>query len=341
MSNQKWDAQDFYYSGQGVVLAAARDSTTGQPLGFRAIGNCSAAEVRIETTTLEHKESHTGQRGTDVRLVTETKAQYSMTMEKFDARNLATVLRGAFSDIAAGSVTDVAYKGYPGLVTGLNHVKVSSVVVKIGASTLVDWVNDTTAWDYKVNQDAGSIMLNDGSNAAALPATAAYALSVTAGTVGATTSLTVANSFAVGDTVRLFGFTGTHASDLNGKEAQVVTASGTAITVNIDTTGRTITFTTGKVIGPSALLVSYSYVAQKKVDALTVGPQEICIRFEGLNTVDGNNPVVVDLFKVLVDPTEELSLISDEIQQFVLAGSLLADTTKTSGSQFFNQKLLR
>ena len=59
------------------------------------------------------------------------------------------------------------------------------------------------------------------------------------------------------------------------------------------------------------------------------------MRFEGLNTAEENAPVLVEVFNFLTDPLKELSLISDSVQQFVLEGSVLADSTKTTGSKFF------
>jgi hypothetical protein len=57
-----WDAVDHYYSGQGVVLLAERDAQ-GKPTGFVPVGNVSDLKITVSTSVLEHKESHTGQRG--------------------------------------------------------------------------------------------------------------------------------------------------------------------------------------------------------------------------------------------------------------------------------------
>lgn len=57
------------------------------------------------------------------------------------------------------------------------------------------------------------------------------------------------------------------------------------------------------------------------------------LRFEGLNTADGNAPVLIELYRVLLDPAKELSLISDEINQLALTGGALFDSTKTSDAE--------
>ena len=65
------------------------------------------------------------------------------------------------------------------------------------------------------------------------------------------------------------------------------------------------------------------------------------MRFEGLNTADGGNPVVVEVFRFIVDPLKELALIGDGIGQFVLDGNVLADSLQVTGSKFFKVTLLR
>lgn len=242
-----WDAVDHYYSGQGVVLVAERDAQ-GKPLGFVPVGNVSDLKLTVSTSVLEHKESHTGQRGTDLRLTTETKCGLSMTMENFVAENLARVSRGQATTVAGATVTAEPIKCYLGKVVSLANIKVSAVTVKNGASTLV------AGTDYFVNADAGSI-----------------------------------------------------------KFAETIA-----------------TITDG-----AALTVDYTYASQKVVDGLVTGAQELYLRFEGLNTAEANSPVVVEVFKFSTDPFQELALIGDGVQSFVLEGSVLADSTRSTGSKYF------
>lgn len=260
-----WATVDHYYSGQGVVMAAERDAQ-GNPKGFTGFGNVSALSIAVATSVLEHKESHSGQRGTDKRLTTETNVTLTMTVENFVARNLASALRGTNTAIEAGAVTAEGIKVYLGKVVGFKNIKVSTVVVTREAVVLTPFVDVDTPYDYEVNEDAGSIRFNDG---VATPLA----------------GLTTADE---------------------GKDATV----------------------------------AYSFAAQARVDALTEGVKELYLRFEGLNTAEDNSPVVVDVFKFNTDPLRELSLIGDGIQQFVLEGSVLADTTKSTGSKYFNSKQL-
>ncbi|ANO57647.1 hypothetical protein [Vibrio phage vB_VhaS-a] len=61
------------------------------------------------------------------------------------------------------------------------------------------------------------------------------------------------------------------------------------------------------------------------------------LRFEGLNTSEGNDPVVVEIYRFETAPLAEYALINEEISNIELEGSALADATKTSGSRYFRQ----
>lgn len=243
-----WDTSNQYFSGQGIVLLARRDAVTGKPMGFTPIGNVSNLKISIALSTIEHKESQTGQRAIDLRLTTETKASLSMTVENFISQNLADSLRGQNTVIPGGTVADELVAAYSGKIMSLARVKVSAVTVKNGTTTLV------AGTDYTVNTEAGSIKLLPG----------------------------------------LIGF-----------------------------------------VDGGQLKVSYTFAAQTRIDALTDQANELYMRFEGLNTAQGNAPVVVEIFKFLTDPLKELSLIGDAIQQFTLDGSVLADPLQLTGSKFF------
>lgn len=328
-----WSTEEHYYSGQGIVLVAKR-GTDGKPMGFRPVGNVSDLKVAIAVSTIEHKESTTGQRGIDLRLTTETKASLNFTLENFKAKNLADSLRGEATVVPGATVTSQAAKFYAGLIVALGKVQVSGVVVKQGATPLVVYVNDTTPWDYKLNTDAGSVLFNDGSAVAF----SAAGETITAITVGATTSLAIASSpVAVGALLTPYGLTGADAAFLNGKAFTVLSNNGTAVVIAAVTTAKVITATgTPKAVYDGmAILLDYTYAAQFQIDALTQPSSELFMRFEGLNTAEGNSPVIVEVFRFLTDPLKELSLISDTVQQFVLEGSVLADVTRPTGSKYF------
>lgn len=322
-----------YFSGQGVLMVGPRDAL-GNPAGLRPLGNVPNVSIKNATTVVEHKESTTGARGTDKRLLTEVKVSIDITVENFDSTNLASVLQGTYSQVAGSSVVGEPVKGYPGLVSPLAHLRASAFVLKKSAATLTPFVNNSTAWDYKINLDAGSFQLNDGSTTAF---SSNLGVAATAITVGATTVVTITHNAAVGDTFYFGqGWAGANASQVNGKSGIITAVTGTtAVTVALVTSGTITVGTNLCAWSGMALLADYTWASQQQVQAFTTGIPELYLRFEGLNTAENNSPVVVDVFKFAVDPTQDFSLISDQIQQFVLSGSILKDSLQATGSQYY------
>lgn len=147
------DKTSNYLSGQGVLLLATKDGTTGEPnSGFRAVGNVSALTIGNEITEFEHKESQSGQRAVDLTLITEISVSVTMTMESIESENLAIALKGTGADVAGATVTDEAVTGYLDLWTPLDRIQVSAfVLTNIGA--IVTYVLDT---DYELDAAAGA-----------------------------------------------------------------------------------------------------------------------------------------------------------------------------------------
>lgn len=256
-----------YFSGQGICLIGLR-GTDGKPLGLRPLGNVPALVLKNAVTTIEHKESQTGLRGIDLRLTTEIKASADITIENFNSANLALTTRGDTAKVVGATVTAAPYNAYPGLVTPFPHIKLSVVSITTAGGTpvtLTPFVSDATAWDYKLNLEAGSVEFNT------------------------STGL-----------------------DGSGTPPNIVYTSGVA-----------------------AVLASYTYASHNKINGLTQSAPELYLRFEGLNTAEGNSPVVIEVFKFAPDPTQNLALIGDTVQQMVIIGSVLRDLKQTSGSQYY------
>lgn len=266
-----FDAANWYFSGQGVIMVGRRDPITGNPIGLRPVGNCPDMKISTATTVVNHKGSQDGQRATDARLQTEINVTCSITVENWNAKNLAEATRGSDTLLPAGTVSNEDVKGFPGLVSSLRYMDVNGVVVKQGSTTLVEYTDGTQPWDYKLNAAAGSIMMNDG--------------------------------------------------------------------VLMDQAS----YTPASPVDPSGddLVVSYSYGEQYIVDALTRPITDNWLRFEGLNTIEENSPVIVDVFRFSNDPLKELALLSDTFGQFVIEGSVLKDDTRLSGSNYFSIKKLK
>ncbi len=146
-----------YFSGQGVLLLAARD-TAGEPTGFTPVGNVSELTIGIAVTDLEHKESQTGQRAIDLILTKDVNVTVKFTMESFNKENMALALYGTSNAVIAGSILVGApevVKGYVGKWTALTNIKIAAVVVKDSADTITYELGK----NYEVNTEAGSIYI--------------------------------------------------------------------------------------------------------------------------------------------------------------------------------------
>ena len=76
---------------------------------------------------------------------------------------------------------------------------------------------------------------------------------------------------------------------------------------------------------------------------LTQGFTDRWVKFDGLNTVDSNTPVLIELYKVNFDPIAQMDLISDDIWKMELSGGALYDSTKegdTTLGQFGRVQLI-
>ncbi len=95
---------------------------------------------------------------------------------------------------------------------------------------------------------------------------------------------------------------------------------------------------TATAVAGATVQATYSYAAYKRVDAFTRADAPVrWLRFEGLNTVD-NTRVIVDLFKAQFDPLTGYGLINEELASIQMAGTLLGDSTRQTGSKFFSQR---
>jgi hypothetical protein len=233
-----------YFSGQGRVYLAQRD-TNGNPLALRWVGNVPDLRVTLNTETIEHKESYSGQRLTDLQIIKSKDGEFSCALEDLSTENLELSLYGTTATVTSGSVTGET------LPTGIaaNETRllanqfISSVVIKDSTGT----PKTLPASQYTVHANQGAITFND--------------------------------------------------------------------------------ITTG---GPytQPFKVDYAYGSAKRTAMFKSAQPEVWLRFDGINTADGNKPVIIDLYRVAIQPTKDLSLISEDLQKFELSGRVLADLTK-------------
>lgn len=235
-----------YFSGQGRVYLAQRDAN-GNPLALRWVGNVPDLKVSLNIETIEHKESYSGQRLTDLTLVKSKGGEFACTLEDFSIENLELSLYGTTSSTTSGAVSNETLP--TGIVAGetrlLANPFVSSVTITDSAGT----PKTLPATQYTVHAAQGAIQFND------------------------------------------------------------------------ITTG-------GPYVQP--FKVSYTRGASRRIAMFRQAQPEVWLRFDGINTADGDKPVIIDLYRIAINPTKDLSLIVDDLQRFELSGQVLADMTKAN-----------
>jgi hypothetical protein len=95
------------FSGQGPAFHADRDGS-GNPVNFAWFGNAPDASLGLSTDTLTHKESYTGNRTTDARIITELTATIAITVDDFKEANFAVASYGTAAAISGGAITGEA-----------------------------------------------------------------------------------------------------------------------------------------------------------------------------------------------------------------------------------------
>lgn len=76
-------------------------------------------------------------------------------------------------------------------------------------------------------------------------------------------------------------------------------------------------------------------VGEEVVEAFNADRVDYYMRFEGLNTLEGKNPVIVNFFKVDLSPPSSLDLISDELTGLEMTGSVLYDPLNADLGGYF------
>ena len=144
---------NYYYSGQGSLYVAARDTDTGLPLGFTRVGNIPKLTVDIEIDKFEHKESESGQRLIDLTIIKEKKGTFNFTLENLSIANLVLGLWGEQSAVTGAAITNEAVTAHLGKRTALKHLQISAVTVTDVAGTTTYTV-DT---DYVIDAANGAL----------------------------------------------------------------------------------------------------------------------------------------------------------------------------------------
>lgn len=166
-----------YISLQGKFYLS--EITNGVAAAMRYIGNVPEFELEITAEQVEHQESTSGQRTTDLVLTKTTGVNFKGQLEEVDDENLKYILSGMKSEVASQTVADQALGTIQvGQEIKLNGYALTQVTFKAGA-TAVD--------ESKYTLDAvfGTVKFNE---AVAEPVTGSY-------TTGAVSHTTIASDF--------------------------------------------------------------------------------------------------------------------------------------------------
>jgi hypothetical protein len=96
---------------------------------------------------------------------------------------------------------------------------------------------------------------------------------------------------------------------------------------SLDTTFGAITFNdlTGYT-GP--FNISYTYGTTDGIGFFTQSLSDRVLRFEGLNTAQGNKPVLLTLYRVQLNPPKGLELISEKLESLDMTGEVMVDMAR-------------
>lgn len=161
-------------------------------------------------------------------------------------------------------------------------------------------------------------------------------------TAVAGTSLTETTLCLKGKTVPLRHIGLTAWSHLKNSAGSVTYTEGVDYIVN-RSSGSIYYPTTSGITEGQSVNATYTYGSYKNVAAFVTAPSYHWLRFEGLNNAENDDPVVVDIFKSKLKPTEQLTLIGDEVASLVINGRVfydefMADNEMTGG--YFRVRML-
>jgi hypothetical protein len=92
----------------------------------------------------------------------------------------------------------------------------------------------------------------------------------------------------------------------------------------------------GTITDAQDLLIDYSYAAQHHVSAAP-GNKYYYLSFDGVNRADNNKKVRCEIYKLNLSPSA-MALIEDKSAEIPITGTVILDTLRPAGDQFFSWK---
>lgn len=122
-----------------------------------------------------------------------------------------------------------------------------------------------------------------------------------------------------------------------------LTITGMSLTTDytLDAASGKVTFIGDQSASP-APKASYGYTDPQYVSMFTGGTKNYMANYEFINKQNSNRPGSLELYKIRLDPADDLDFQSDDLQIMRLKGSALADTTRPDDTQLgqFGRRIL-
>jgi hypothetical protein len=318
------------YAGQGILYAADLDPD---------LGNCTSLEHGSSVERRQKREMRTGKQNLLISLVRQVTVSVTFMLDSTAKENLARFYYGTATDLAAASISNEALLGYKGKSAKLSRIN------------LATWTSLTNA--------GGTVTLSRDTGASPGP---------TAVIFNATTDVfeKVAHGLAAGTRLRLAGsppspfVVGTdyyvitpNADDFQlsatrGGSAIVAAAAGSGITytpqydysVNLKS-GMVSIYPGAAITDGDSLRANFAAGESEKIVTFNQTNKAISLLFEGLNTAEDDDPVIVEAFRFRPNPPSTWALIQEDgFTEFEIQGDLeYAEAFESEGGLFRVTKL--
>ena len=104
---------DTYNLGRGALFFAPLNAT-GEPEGYRHLGNCPSFSVTIDTETLEHQSSLEGLKTVDKEVTLSQTLSVSLSLDEINFDNLAIFMSGTANDSEYSTPTTITTEDVSG-----------------------------------------------------------------------------------------------------------------------------------------------------------------------------------------------------------------------------------
>lgn len=152
-----------YFRGQGRVYLGERNAAGGVD-SLRFLGNCPELMLDTPQTYDEHKESYTGESRIDLRILTQTSVNVTVTLENTVKENWALAFKGTVSAQAGATVTG---ESHTAPAAGSYFALDNKVVTAVSAITSDPAGSSFVAGDdYELNLPSNLVYVPTGSTLA-------------------------------------------------------------------------------------------------------------------------------------------------------------------------------